>query len=51
MSRSLGTVVRGIRAPIIRQGDDIVDITVNAVLNALEENGIEPRERDVVAVT
>ena len=31
MSRTLGTVVRGVRAPIIRQGDDIVDITVNAV--------------------
>ena len=34
MSRLLGTVVRGVRAPIIRQGDDIVDITVNAVLEA-----------------
>ena len=51
MSRSFGTVVRGVRAPIIRQGDDIVDITVNSVLSALKENGIEPRDRDVVAVT
>ena len=51
MSRSIGTVVRGVRAPIIRQGDDIVEITVNSVLTALKENGIEPRDRDVVAVT
>ena len=51
MSRLLGTVVRGVRAPIIRQGDDIVEITVNAVLDAMKENGIEPHDRDVVAVT
>ena len=51
MSRTIGTVVRGVRAPIIRQGDDIVDITVNSVLTAMRENGIEPRDRDVVAVT
>ena len=51
MSRSLGTVVRGVRAPIIRQGDDIVEITVNSVLTAIRENGITPQDRDVVAVT
>ena len=51
MSRTLGTVVRGVRAPIIRQGDDIVDITVQSVLTAIRENGITPRDRDVVAVT
>ena len=51
MSRTLGTVVRGVRAPIIRQGDDIVDITVNAVLTAIRDNGITPHDRDVVAVT
>ncbi len=51
MSRTLGTVVRGVRAPIIRQGDDIVDITVNAVLTAIRENGITPHDRDVIAVT
>ena len=51
MSRSLGTVVRGVRAPIIRQGDDIVDITVQSVLTAIRENGITPHDRDVVAVT
>ena len=51
MSRSIGTVVRGVRAPIIRQGDDIVDITVQSVLTAMRENGITPHDRDVVAVT
>ena len=51
MSRLIGTVARGVRAPIIRQGDDIVDITVNSVLEAMKENGIEPHDRDVVAVT
>ena len=51
MSRTFGTVVRGVRAPIIRQGDDIVDITVNSVLTAIRENGITPHDRDVVAVT
>ncbi|MBE6914896.1 MAG: F420-0--gamma-glutamyl ligase, partial [Ruminococcaceae bacterium] len=51
MSRSIGTVVRGVRAPIVRQGDDIVEITVNAVLSAMKENGIEPQDKDIVAVT
>lgn len=51
MSRSLGTVVRGVRAPIFREGDDIVKGTVNAVLEALRENNIPARDRDVVAVT
>ena len=51
MSRTIGTVVRGVRAPIIRQGDDIVDITVQSVLTAMRENGITPHDRDVVAVT
>ncbi len=51
MSRTLGTVVRGVRAPIFREGDDIVKGTVNAVLEALRENNIPARDRDVVAVT
>jgi F420-0:gamma-glutamyl ligase len=51
MSRTLGTVVRGVRGPIIRQGDDIAKITVEAVQQALAENGIEPCDRDIVAVT
>ena len=49
--RTLGTVVRGVRAPIFRQGDDVVAITVETVLNALRKNGIEPHDKDVVAIT
>ena len=51
MSRTLGTVVRGVRAPIFREGDSVVDITVSTVLNALRENNITARDGDVVAVT
>ena len=51
MSRTLGTVVRGVRAPIFREGDSVVEITASTVLNALSENGIAPRDGDVVAVT
>ena len=49
--RTIGTVVRGVRAPIIRQGDDIAAITANAVMEAWKEAGFTPRDRDVVAVT
>ena len=49
--RTIGTVVRGVRAPIIRQGDDIAAITANAVIEAWKEDGFTPRDRDVVAVT
>ena len=51
MSRTLGTVVRGVRAPIFREGDDVVKITADTVLNALKENSIAARDGDVVAVT
>lgn len=49
--RTLGTVVRGVRAPIIRQGDDIAKITADSIMAAWEEAGIVPCNRDVVAVT
>ena len=51
MSRTLGTVVRGVRAPIFREGDNVVDITVSTVLNALKDNAVTARDGDVVAVT
>ena len=51
MSRTLGTVVRGVRAPIFREGDDVVRITADTVLNALKDNGITARDGDIVAVT
>ncbi len=51
MSRMVGTVSRGLRAPIIRQGDDIVDIVVNSVLEASADDGFALRDRDIVAMT
>ena len=53
MERLVGTVSRGIRAPIIREGDDIVDIVTNAVLSASqnEEWGFNIHDRDIIAVT
>ena len=49
--RLVGTISRGIRAPIIREGDDIVQIVVDSVLNAAESEGFAIRDKDVVAVT
>ncbi len=46
-----GTISRGIRAPIIRQGDDLVSITVDSVLTAAEEDGFSIHDRDVIGVT
>ena len=51
MERLVGTVSRGIRAPIIRQGDDIAKIVVDSVLAAAESEGFGLRDRDVIAVT
>ena len=51
MSRMLGTVSMGIRAPIIRQGDDLVKIVTDSVLDAMKYDGLTPRDRDVVAMT
>lgn len=49
--RLIGTVSRGVRAPIIREGDDIAKIVVDSVLAATKSEGIELRDKDVVAVT
>ena len=51
MSRMFGTVSMGIRAPIIRQGDDLVDIVSGSVLEAMKNDGLAPRDRDIVAMT
>ena len=51
MSRMVGTVSRGIRAPIIRQGDDLAEIVTNSVLEAAADDGFEIRDRDIVAMT
>ena len=51
MERLVGTVSRGVRAPIIRQGDDLAKIVVDSVLAAAKSEGFELRDKDVVAVT
>ncbi len=51
MERKVGTVSRGIRCPIIREGDDIAGIVVDSVLEAAQAEGFAMRDRDVVAVT
>ena len=51
MERKVGTVSRGIRCPIIREGDDLANIVVTSVLEAAESENIRLNDRDVVAVT
>ncbi|MCI5872962.1 MAG: coenzyme F420-0:L-glutamate ligase [Clostridiales bacterium] len=51
MERRVGTVSRGIRCPIIREGDNLVDMTVDSVLAAAESEGFSLRDRDVIALT
>ena len=51
MSRTIGTVSRGVRAPIIRNGDNIAEIVTNCILEASREENIPLRDRDVVAMT
>lgn len=51
MERKVGTVSRGIRCPIIRQGDDLAEIVVNSVLEAAQSEGFALRDRDVVCIT
>ncbi len=51
MSRMVGTISRGVRAPIIRSGDDLAKIVTESVITAAREEGYEIRDRDVVAMT
>lgn len=51
MERLVGTVSRGVRAPIIREGDNLVQIVVDSVLAAGQSEGFSFHDRDVVAVT
>ena len=51
MERFFGTVSRGVRAPIIKQGDNIVDVVVDSVLKASKGEGVAFRNHDVVAMT
>lgn len=49
--RTVGTVSRGIKAPIIRPGDDLVSIVVNSVNDAVVNENIKLKDKDIVAVT
>lgn len=49
--RKVGTVSRGIRCPIIRQGDNLAKIVTESVLEAAAEEGFELRDRDIVSIT
>ena len=51
MERRIGTVSRGVRCPIIREGDNLVDIVVDSVLAAAESEGFALRNRDVIGIT
>ena len=51
MERKVGTISRGIRCPIIREGDDLVDITVTSVMEAAESEGFKFRDRDIISLT
>ena len=49
--RTVGTVVRGIRTPIIKDGDDLATIVVDSLMQAKEHEGFEFRNKDIVAIT
>jgi len=51
MSRMVGTISRGVRAPIIRNGDNIVDIVTDSILEAARVDGFQIHDRDIVAMT
>jgi len=51
MSKTVGTISRGIRTPIIRSGDNLVEIIADSVLAAAEEEKFEIQERDIIAAT
>ena len=51
MSRMIGTVSRGVRAPIIRKGDDLAEIVTSSVLEAAADDGFAIRDRDIIAMT
>lgn len=51
MARTTGVVSRGIRCPIIKQGDDLISIVKDSVLEAIKEENITVKDRDIVGVT
>jgi len=51
MGRMIGTVSMGIRAPIIREGDDLAAVVANCVAEAIDNGELKPRDRDIIAMT
>jgi F420-0:gamma-glutamyl ligase len=51
MARLIGTISRGLRAPIVKDGDDLRKIVVDTVMNCVENGDFEPRDKDILCVT
>jgi len=51
VTRAVGTEVRGLRAPIIKEGDDIVQIVVDTLLKAAEQEGFDIKDQDIITLT
>lgn len=51
MKRTVGTVARGLRAPIIKEGDDIVEVVVDTILESAKESNFDIEDRDIIALT
>ena len=49
--KTFGTISRGIKTPIIKEGDDLVDIVCKSVVNATKKENVTLQDRDVVAIT
>ncbi len=49
--RAVGTVVRGVRAPVIREGDNLVDIVVNSITECAKSENITFYDKDIVGIT
>lgn len=51
MLRTVGTTARGLRAPVVKNGDDLVSIAVDSIVNAVKQDNIQLHDRDVVCIT
>lgn len=51
MHRTVGTIARGIRTPIVKEGDDLIQIVVDSVLEAAKEENFQLRDKDVIGIT
>ncbi len=51
MTRTIGTQIRGIRAPIVKEGDDLVDIVISSLMKSSKAEGYELKDRDVIGIT